>query len=317
MAGGVREIYRQTVHVFLKYYNTFASIAGLFVFPASASLLISHAIFPSSSQFLNTIQYRFRSLFLAAGFPVTTDFFSLVGLKLSQIIFTFFFTLPFTLTLLLIAKASVISIVCRLQWEPCLSFSLRVYGCLFKTTLCNSMLILAVNAAVFSFLFVVFNTADVFFGSSSTVILILSALGAIVYSIILAHVIVICNLSLVVSAVDNKGGFFPFIKSFFLVRSIPSTALFLAIPANLGLATVEGLFQYRVIKQSYCKNYATNTSLVLESISIIYIHSLLVVLDVLDVIASCLFFNTCTAGIRDKQKANSAASVNQKLQQLV
>jgi len=81
------------------------------------------------------------------------------------------------------------------------------------------------------------------------------------------------------------------------------------------MAAVEGLFQYRVIKQYYYNNHAANTSLMLESISIIYIHSLLVVLDV---IASCLFFNTCTAGIRDEQEeASSAASVNQKLQQLV
>ncbi|XP_042450328.1 uncharacterized protein LOC122035031 isoform X1 [Zingiber officinale] len=289
-------IMRSSINVFFNGYQSFTSIAALLVLPVSTSILLSQAMVPLSGPVIKTISLRLSAMFLAARFPASSDFFALLNLKLSQTVFTFVATLPLVLTLLLVAKACVILVVCggrrSRHGSPPLSAALRRYCSILPTHLFNSFVILSANAAVFAFLFLAFNAADALSvaSNSALLLLLLSAAGTVLYSVVIANATVICNLAIVVAAVDGCGGLLPVLKACFLVRGHASTALTLALPANLGMAAVEALFQYRVIRQ-YNISGELSSSLLWEAISIVYLYALLLVLEV---IMNCKLYEACT-----------------------
>ncbi|XP_074567990.1 uncharacterized protein LOC141824581 [Curcuma longa] len=288
-------IIRSSINVFFDGYQSFTSIAALLVLPASTSILLSQAMVPLSEPVIKTISLRLSAMFLAARFPASAEFFELLNLKLAQTVFSFVATLPLVLTLLLVAKACVVVVVCGgrrcQQGSLPLSAALRLYRSILPTHLFNSFVVLSANATVFIFLFLVFNAADVLgLASNSALLLLLSAAGAVLYSVVIANSTVICNLAIVVAAVDGCGGLLPVLKACFLVRRHASTALALALPANLGMAAVEALFQYRVIRQ-YNVSGELSSSLLWEAISIVYFYALLIVLEV---VMNCKLYEACT-----------------------
>ncbi|KAK9278183.1 hypothetical protein L1049_027743 [Liquidambar formosana] len=287
------KIFRRSIYTFLQHYQYFTSTAALLAFPFSASILLSQAFVPSSS-LLPKIHYRLQSLFDAAGFPPSSEFFSVLNVKLSQTISSSIFALPFTLSFLLIAKAYIIQSLNQHKptFPPQFSSFISLFNPLLLTYICNSLVILSANATAFSLLFFAFNCLQGFGFSSPNFLLFLSAAGAVLYSIILANVLVICNLALVSSGMERCGGHLAILKACIVIGGRASTALSLALPVNLALAAVEALFQYRVIKALHLAGKPTY-SMALEGLFIAYLYSILVVLDT---IVSCMFFKSCKTG---------------------
>ncbi|MQL91084.1 hypothetical protein Taro_023693 [Colocasia esculenta] len=289
-----RRILRRSVHAFLQDYQAFASTAALLVFPVAASVLLSQVLAPHSSPLLEAIRARLGALFVAAGFPASSELFAYLNLKFSQTLFSFALTFPFTLTFLVLAKAAAIQLACgrgrRLGGPaPPMSSLLRLYPPLLRTHLCNALVLLSANASVFALLFVAFNATGLLGLTSDEAALCLSAAGAVVYSVVLANALVACNMAVVISGVEGSGGLLPILKACLLVRGRAATALTLALPANLFMATAEALFQLRVVKP-YRAAGRWSPSVVWEGATIAYIYSLIVVLDV---VVSCMFFKSC------------------------
>ncbi|XP_022924006.1 uncharacterized protein LOC111431556 [Cucurbita moschata] len=289
---GTGSIIRTSIFCFLQKYQYFTSSSALFAFPFSVPLLLSQTFaFTSSIYFLPNIHHRLRLLFYAAAFPPSLEFFSIFTLNLSQAIFSSIFTLPFTLTFLLIAKASVIQALKETKptAHPSFSSVRTLYSPLLLTHICSSLLTLSANATIFSILCLAFSFLDGFGLSSSTSFVFLSAAGAVLYSIVLANTWVISNLALVLSGMERLGGYLPILKACVLIRGKTSTALLLALPANLAMAAIEALFQYRVVR-AYNGVGRLNLSMLSEGIVIAYLYSIFVVLDTT---FSCLFFKSC------------------------
>ena len=295
-----RKIIRRSIFTFLQNYNHFTSKAALLALPFSASILISQALLvpsfnssssSSSSSLLPTIYARLNNLFDAAGFPKSSEFFTILSQKLSQTIYSSIFTLPFTLSFFLISKAYVIQSLNapKPASRPSFSSILSLYNPLFLTYVSNSLLILSANATVFTLLFFAFNVLEGLGLNSPNRILFLSAAGAVVYSIVLANALIICNLAMVLSGVEKLGGYLATLKACVLIKGRTPTALSLALPMNLGLASVEALFQYRVVR-AYHVNGKLGSSMALEGILIFYLYSILLVLDT---IVNIMFFKSC------------------------
>ncbi|KAJ6835386.1 uncharacterized protein M6B38_331170 [Iris pallida] len=291
--GEAAKVLRSSVHAFFHSYHSYTSVAALLVFPVSGLVLLSQAVIASSPQALHPISSRLHSLFLAAAFPVSRPLFSILNLMLSQTIFSSVFALPFTLTLLVLAKASVIQTASEYPRHrllpPPFSSLLRLYSPLLLTHLFNSFLILSANAAVFSLLSLSFTAAEILGLSSSAPLLAVSSAGAVLYSVAIANTVVTCNLAVVVSAMEGCGGYPAVLRACLLIRGRVATALSLALPINLAMAAVEALFQYRVMR-AYRASSGLDLSIVSEGFTIAYIHSVLVVLEI---IASCLFYKSC------------------------
>lgn len=286
------KILRKSIFTFLQNYQYFTCTAALLAFPFSASILLAHLLLDSSSSLLPVIYHRLSSLFQAAGLPPSSELLNLVNLKLSQTISLSILTLPFALTFLLIMKASVIQALNNNHKRPPSFYCVfSIFNPLLLTYICNSLLILSVNATAFSLLFFTSNLflENIGFGFR----LFLSAAGAVVYSIILSHTIIICNLALVLSGVERIGGYLAILKACVMIRGRASTALSLALAVNIALAGVEALFRYRIVRAyRHIREAPSTLSIISEGTLIIYLYSILVVLET---IVSCIFFKSCKA----------------------
>lgn len=281
------KIIRKSIFIFLQNYQFFTTTTSFFAFPFAASVLLLQSFIYSSS-FYSLIYERLHLLFDAAGFPSSSEFFTLLNSKISQTIVISFLAFPFTISFFLFSKSLVIE---SLNYsKPSEKTTFPSYFHLLLTQLCNSLLIISANATCFVLLFFGFNLYDYVFGlSNPRSILLLSATGAVLCSIILANTLIICNLALVTSGNEKISGYMAILRSCVLIRGRTATALSLAVPANLALAAVEALFQYRIVK-AYFEQKTEFFPLALEAIFIAYIYSVLLVLDT---IASCVFYKSC------------------------
>lgn len=289
--ASTRMILRRSIHTFLQNYHYFTSTSALLALPFSVSILLSQALVPASSSLALTVHSRLQALFDAAGFPPSSEFFALLNFKLSQTLSSSFLALPFALSFLLLAKSSVIRSLAgtKPSVPSSLSSFLTIYKPLLATYVCNSIVILSANSTAFFLLFFAFNCVDGAQPGSSSYTLLLSAAGAVLYSIILAHALVICNLALVLSGMERTGGFVAILKACALIRGSTSTALSLAVPVNLALAGTEALFQFRVMRAYGMKN-GPILPMAVEGWFIAYLYSILIVLDT---VLTCIFFKSC------------------------
>ncbi|TXG51702.1 hypothetical protein EZV62_024226 [Acer yangbiense] len=280
------KIMRKSIYTFLQNYEYFSTTAAVVVFPFSVSVLLSQAILPSSWWIYN----RLRTLFHAAGFPESSD---ILSLKISETISCSIFTLPFTLTFLLVAKASIIQALKK--QKPCFSSILSLLNPLLLTYICNSFLIVSANATVFSLLFFAVN----FLEGSGFSSMLLSAAGAVVYSVVVANALIICNLALVLSGMERCGGYMAILKACLLLRGKTSTALSLALPINLAMAGIEALFQYRILRGYRRLGIA---SMAFEGMLISYLYSIFLLLDT---VVTCMLYKSCKASIVGLQALQS------------
>ncbi|KAK6153438.1 hypothetical protein DH2020_013077 [Rehmannia glutinosa] len=288
--GKTCKIIRKSIFLFLKNYQYCTSTPTLLAFPFAASYLLTQSLITSSDVF-PLVHARLRSLFLAAGFPISSELFAILNIKLSQTILTFIFVSPFAFSFLLLSKASIIKSLNhhnKLSEHPSFSWIL-LFNPLFITQLCNSLLILAANATCFFFLVFFFNFFDVLGLLAPKPLLLLSATGAIIYSIILANAYIISNLALVSSGMEKNGGFISILKACVMIQGRTATALSLAVPINLGLAATEALFQYRIVR-AYNRAIAPNSAVLVEGVFIAYLYAVLLVLDT---VVGCVFWKSC------------------------
>ncbi|KAG4930049.1 hypothetical protein AAZX31_17G099900 [Glycine max] len=289
------KILRRSTHSFLQNYHYFTSTAAFLAFPFSASILLSQALVPSPSSLLPQIYSRLRTLFDAAGFP-SSQLFTILNLKVSQTITSSILTLPFTLTFLLIAKASIIQALNHHKptFPPSFKSILSLYKPLLHTYFCNCFLILSANASAFGLMFSAFSFIERlgYSSSPSGLILFMSVTGAILFSVILANAIVICNMALALSGMEGHGGYLAILKACLLLRGRTSMALFLALPVNVALAAIEALFQFRVVRPYHVAGI-TRPCVALEGIFIAYLYSIFIILDT---VVSCMFYKSLKTG---------------------
>ncbi|KAL9314188.1 hypothetical protein ACSQ67_019640 [Phaseolus vulgaris] len=291
------KILRRSIHSFLQNYHYFTSTVAFLALPFSASILLSQALVPVSSSLLPQIHSHLRSLFDAAGFPSSSKLFTILNLKVSQTITSSIFTLPFTLTFLLIAKASIIQALNQHKPTFPSSFTSTLFHCkpLLLTYIYNSFFILSANASCFCLLFLAFTVAEGFGYSSPSSTRLMSAAAAVLFSVILANALVICNMALTVSGMEKHRGFMAILKACVMLRGKTSMALFLALPANVGLAAIEALFQFRVVRAYHNCGMSSWPFMALEGIFIAYLYSLFIIIDT---IVSCMFYKCCKMGLR-------------------
>lgn len=292
--GESTKIIRSSINTFFYGYHTFMSVTILLVLPFSASILLSQALVSSSPSSLHFISLRFCSLFQASSFPVNSQPFTIFNNMLSQTLFSLIFTLPFTLTFLTLAKASIADIT--REYPSCkrtqLSFSsLAFFFPILTTHIFNLCLILSINATIFACVFLVFNSLT-FIGFSTNSMYYVSI---ILYSIAIANSIVICNMAIIVSAMEKCDGYVSvLIKAWNLIRGKFAVAIQIALPCNLGMIAAEALFQYRVMRV-YNASKSLNFTMFSEAFTIAYIHSVMVAIEI---ITGCLFYKCCKSEFR-------------------
>ncbi|OWM65260.1 hypothetical protein CDL15_Pgr008850 [Punica granatum] len=280
-------VLRKSIHVFLQHYHYFTMTSALIAFPFSVSFLLSQDFVLSSpsSSLLSSLYAGFSSLFRAANFPLSgfSGFFSTANLKLSQTLSSSLLTLPFTLTFLLFTKASIV------QSLGGAGASLAsTYFPILQTYVCTWVVLLSANATAFFLMFFAFSILESISSSQHT-LFISAAASAVLYSVILANAIVVCNLGLILSGVERICGSLAIVKAFVMIRGRASTALSLAVPLNIALAATEALFQFRVTR-NFHRMGTPSFPMFVEGLFIAYLYSVLIVLET---IVNLMFFKSC------------------------
>ncbi|KAL5077922.1 hypothetical protein RYX36_016906 [Vicia faba] len=278
------KILRKSIHTFLQNYQYFTTKASLVALPFSASILLSQALVPLSSSLFPQIYNHLRTLFHAAGFPSSSQLFTILNLKVSQTITSSIFTFPFTLTFFLVAKAFVIQSLNKSEKS-----SSYTYKPILHTYFYNAFFILSANASTFCLLFLAFSLSEGLGNSSPSLTIFLSAAAVVSFSVILANALVICNMALTVSGMEGRGGYVAILKACILLRGKTTMALFLALPVNVGLAAIEALFQFRVVRGYYIGENPW-FFVALEGVFIAYLYSIFIIIDT---IVSCMFYKSC------------------------
>ncbi|GMJ05779.1 hypothetical protein like AT5G61340 [Hibiscus trionum] len=288
-------IMRRSIYTFLQNYHYFTATSAALAFPYALSVLVSQFFVPLSP-LLPPIHSHLRAVFMAAEFPPSSNFFTVLSFKISQTVSSSIFALPFTLSFFLLSKASIIHLFKHNSPSSFSSIS-SLYKPLFSTFICNFLLLLAANSTAFSILFFGYHFVNGFgFSLSPNWLTFMSATGAVVYSMIVANAIIVCNLALVSSGMENSGGYLAILKSCVLIKGRTLTALALAVPGNLALAAIEALFHYRIVVRAYGYRSGgdfSGFSLALEGVLIAYLYSIFVVLDT---VVSSMFFKSCKTG---------------------
>ncbi|KAJ4707356.1 putative Transmembrane protein [Melia azedarach] len=262
------EIIRRSIHTFLKYFDYFSTTPVMLLLPFSVSALLS-----SEALFQPYFSFSFHFL----GSSAASGFISVLSVN--------FFVIPFAVSSFLIAKASVIEALNhhKPSVPPPFFSVVSNYGPLILTYLCNLVLIFAINTIIFTLFFFHLNYLKAFG------LFLLPGARIFFYSF-LGNTVFISNFALIVAGMEHsRKGYAAIFKACALRKGKISMALLLSLSTNLGLAAIEALFRYRVLR-TYNFLGGFTTSVVLEGILIAYLYSLIVVLDT---IACCLFYKNC------------------------
>ncbi|KAJ8750059.1 hypothetical protein K2173_013974 [Erythroxylum novogranatense] len=262
------KIIRRSIFTLLKDFQHYCTAPVVLMLPFSVSVLLLQSVYRSCSQ-TNPLLFPARASFL--------------GVNLCQVIFSYIFSFPLTLTFLVIAKGSIIRHLNQYRMA-----TLPFYKTLILTCLCNIIFTVSSSLVAFFLLLTVLSLTEEAFGLASSNPLLIEAAQIVLY-MILTNTMVISNLALAVAGTGNSTGYRAICRVALLRKQTNSMALLLTIPVNLGLAAIESLFRYRVIRAYYLLG-RLSLSMVMESLLIAYMFSLLIVLET---IASCLFIMDC------------------------
>ncbi|XP_047309202.1 uncharacterized protein LOC124912597 [Impatiens glandulifera] len=279
-------ILRKSIFTFLQHYPFFSTFSSFIAFPVAAAVLLSPAILLNSPLQLLVLR-RLSLLFQAAAFPPSSVVFTFLNLKLSQVITSSFILIPLSISFNAICKTSVIHVISQnhSRRKVSLSYFRSIYSSIVETQLWVFFIILTANSVCYFIFFFAFN----FMGST----ILVSVLGCVIYSVVLANVVVICNLAIALSGMEKIGGYVSILKACVLIRGKMGIGLSIALPLMVAMAGFEALFQYRVMRVYYGGNdeMISMICMVFEGVLITYLYSIVLVLDFL---VTCLFFKRCS-----------------------
>ncbi|KAL8161476.1 hypothetical protein V2J09_012965 [Rumex salicifolius] len=105
--------------------------------------------------------------------------------------------------------------------------------------------------AFFLVLLVVICNMFLVFGFSPELIFYPGVLGGLVFSVVFANVIIICNVAIVISVLEDASGPQALLRSSMLIRGQTHVGLLMYLGSTIGTAFVQGLFEHMVKKLSY------------------------------------------------------------------
>jgi hypothetical protein len=300
-------IARESATLFLQHSSSLVCIAVLLLSPASAAIILSHGFLDRLLVVKLAIGIQAAFGYGTAGLIIRSHHnhyaLQLFYHKLSETILSYVFCFPFLATFSLWAKAAVAHTVAsnyagnRPSWQRLIEELPKLWKRLVGTYIWVCLLVLGFNVLMFVFMSTVINGVSVL-GLPAIWEIGAAMCGGILYSIVFAHVMIVCNLATVVCVMeaDCCYGLDAVFRAMFLIRGRTHIALLMALLTNMSLALVESLFQYRVMGMrhgsnfSYEKGSRINSSAVWEAPLLVFIYSMV---GVMEGVMSCVFYYTC------------------------
>ncbi|KAI7980427.1 hypothetical protein LOK49_Contig149G00003 [Camellia lanceoleosa] len=123
-------------------------------------------------------------------------------------------------------------------------------------------------------------------GFGSDLIVYLAMIAGLVFSVIFANAIIICNIAIVISVLEDVSGPLALLRSSVLIRGQTQVGLLIFLGSTIGMSFVEGLFEHRVKTLSY----GDGSSRVWEGPLLVLMYSFVVLIDSM---MSAVFYFSC------------------------
>nr|XP_043613033.1 uncharacterized protein LOC122585005 [Erigeron canadensis] len=281
------EILRETVRILRYNLSGFMAIGSVLICPVSAVLLSNVLV---DQTIVKRLAIRLLLLAKSCGLPLR-PYIEHSCLKFSEAVVSTVMCFPLYITLLLISKAAVVYsvdctysrkmfdsskfyVIMRKIWKRILSTYLLVC-----TVIIGSLTLFLVLLAGVSSLFLVI-------GLSADMIVYAAIIFGLAFSVFFANAVIICDLSMVISVLEDVSGSEALLRSTVLIRGQTQVGLMIFLGSTIGMAFIEGLFEHRVKTLSY----GDGSSRIWEGPLLVAMYSFVVLIDFM---MSTVFYFSC------------------------
>ncbi|XP_010258226.1 PREDICTED: uncharacterized protein LOC104598044 [Nelumbo nucifera] len=284
---GALEILRETVRI-LRYNSPgFMMIAAVLICPVSAvvlsNVLVDHSI-------LKRLSTRLLLVAKSSGLPLDPSIKQSCQ-RLSNMALSAAFCFPFYITLLLLSKSAIVySVDCtysrkKFNISKFFAFIVKIWKRPVSTYVWACMVIVGCLAL---FLLLMVAICNMFFmaGFPSTLLIYPAIMVGLVFSILFANAIIICNLAIVISVLEDVSGPQALLRSSVLIQGQTQVGLMIFLGSTMGMAFVEGLYEHRVKTLSY----GDGSSRIWEGPLLVIMYSFVVLMDSM---MNAVFYFTC------------------------
>ncbi|XP_058081055.1 uncharacterized protein LOC131229183 [Magnolia sinica] len=281
------EILRETIRI-LRFNSTcFLAIAAVLICPVSA-ILLSNALVNQS--IVKRLTVRLLLLARSCGLPLIPSLKQSCQ-RLSEMVASAAFCFPFYITFLLLAKAAIVySVACtyagkKVAGSKFFATVAKIWRRVLVTYMWVCMAIIGC-VALFMVLLVIVCNIFVLVCFPSELIVYPALVVEVVFAVVFAHAIIVCNLATVISVLEDVSGPQAFLRSVFLIKGQTQVGLLIFLGSTIGMTFVEGLFEHRVKTLSY----GDGSSRIWEGPLLVVMYSFVVLVDYM---MSAVFYFTC------------------------
>ncbi|KAL5553714.1 hypothetical protein UlMin_041115 [Ulmus minor] len=281
------EILRETVRI-LRYNSMgFMAIAALLICPVSA-VFISNILVDQS--LVKRLTIRLLLMSKSSGLPLRS-FIKQSCQKFSEMAISSAMCFPLFITLSLLSKAAIVySVDCtysRKQFDATKFYAIicKIWRRLVSTYVWVCMVIVGCVTLFFVVLAAVCNAISIT-GFSPDIIVYAAILVGLVFSVVFANAVVICDIAIVISVLEDVSGPEALLRSGVLIKDQTQVGLLIFLGSTIVLAFVEGLFEHRVKTLSY----GDGSSRLWEGPLLVLMYSFVVLIDSM---MSAVFYFSC------------------------
>ncbi|XP_071717228.1 uncharacterized protein [Rutidosis leptorrhynchoides] len=281
------EILRETIRILRYNLSGFMAIGAILICPVSAVLLSNVLV---DQTLVKRLTIRLLLFAKSCGLPLR-PYIEHSCLKFSEAAVSSVMCFPLYVTLLLISKAAVVYtvdctysrktfdsskfyLIMRKIWKRILSTYLLVC-----TVIIGCLTLFLVLVAGFSSLIVVIGL------SHDLILYAVIALG-LLFSVLFANAVIVCDLSMVISVLEDVSGAEALLRSMVLIKGQTQVGLMIFLGSTIGMAFIEGLFEHRVKTLSY----GDGSSRIWEGPLLVIMYSFVLLIDFM---MSTVFYFSC------------------------
>ncbi|KAK4763174.1 hypothetical protein SAY86_008942 [Trapa natans] len=281
------EILRETVRILRYNLSGFMAIAAVLISPVCAvqmsNLLVDRSL-------LKRLSVRLMLLARSSGLPLR-PLIKQSCQKFSETAISSAVCFPLYATLLLLSKAAVVySVDCtysRKKFDPSKFYviALKICSRVLSTYLWVSMVIVGC-LTLFVVLLVTISSTFSVLGFSDDFNVYMAILEGLIFSVAFANAVIICNIAVVISVLEDVSGPQALLGSSALIKGQTQVGLLIFLGSTMGMAFVEGLFEQRVKLLSY----GDGSSRIWEGPLLVVMSSFVMLIDFM---MSTVFYFSC------------------------
>jgi hypothetical protein len=281
------DILRETARILRCNSWSFMTIAALLICPVSAILLSNVLVDQSIVKRLST---RLLLVANSSGLPLRPLIKQLCH-RFAEMAVSSATCFPLFITLSLLSRAAVVySVDCTysrkdVDGSKFLAMISKIWRRIVSTYLWSCMVIVGCLTLFFVLLLAVCSTFLVL-GFWPELNLYAAMIVGLVFSVIFANAIIVCNIAVVISVLVDVSGPQALLRSSVLIRGQTQVGLLIFLGSTIGMAFIEGLFEHRVKTLSY----GDGSSRIWEGPLLVIMYSFVVLIDLM---MSAVFYYSC------------------------